>query len=362
MVAELLPVFAPIPSSVAKIARRLPAHLRARVEWFPQALRRTFIEPLARASPGEFHVRLDELTVDAVRTVLQLVASLGELTAILVPEVIARAIEPSLASEAPRHASDDLIRQHLEPHGAIAADDLREAHAWLRAILSATAITLGPALEQLDVTEVGPLRLQLETLGDADIRREIFGEVRVFFRGLLLTIGALDALERAELPDTIVAWCALALTELHASANMLRASGIPVPTDVPISGYSAMAWRERRRRQGARVVPALLDIAYLDDAQAELEAFDALVAVGSRFAAFHLEQAAEKLIRAVRIHHKLVVTSTHDLVLLVDGHPGDSSKEPRPLPDGDPWRARMREHEWLSKFATGPPRVRVLPE
>jgi predicted nucleotidyltransferase len=194
--------------------------------------------------------------VDAVWTVLQLAASLGELTAILAPEAIARAIE----QEAPRRASDDLIRQHLEPRDVIAADDLREAHAWFRAILSATAITLGPALEKLDVTEVGPLRRQLETLGDAGIRRELVGEVRVLFRGLLLTIGALDALERAELPDTIVAWCALALTELHASANMLRASGLPVPTEVPIPGYAAVAWRERRRRQGARVVPALLDV------------------------------------------------------------------------------------------------------
>ncbi|TMQ19626.1 MAG: HEPN domain-containing protein [Deltaproteobacteria bacterium] len=98
--------------------------------------------------------------------------------------------------------------------------------------------------------------------------------------------------------------------------------------------------------------PSRVVTAYLDDIEAELAAFDALVAIGSRFAAFHLEQAAEKLIRAVRIHRKLVVTSTHDIVLLVDGHPGDPLKEPRPLPAGDPWRARMREHEWLSKFAT----------
>ena len=98
--------------------------------------------------------------------------------------------------------------------------------------------------------------------------------------------------------------------------------------------------------------PSRVVTAYLDDTEAELAAFDALIAIGSRFAAFHLEQAAEKLIRAVRIQRKLVVTNTHDIVLLVDGHPGDPSREPRPLPDGDPWRARMREHEWLSKFAT----------
>jgi len=45
--------------------------------------------------------------VDAVRTVLQLVANLGVLTAILAPEAIARAIE----LDAPRRAWHDLIRQ-----------------------------------------------------------------------------------------------------------------------------------------------------------------------------------------------------------------------------------------------------------
>lgn len=97
--------------------------------------------------------------------------------------------------------------------------------------------------------------------------------------------------------------------------------------------------------------PSRMVKAYLDDVEEDLGAFDALVAVHNRFAVFHLEQAAEKLIRAVRIHRKLVVTNTHDIVLLIDGA-GDPTKEPRPLPDGDPWRARMKEHEWLSKFAT----------
>jgi len=98
--------------------------------------------------------------------------------------------------------------------------------------------------------------------------------------------------------------------------------------------------------------PSRVVRAYLDDVEAELAAFDALLAAHSRFAAFHLEQAAEKLIRAVRIDRRLVVTNTHDIILLIDGHPGDPSREPRPLPAGDPWRARMMEHEWLSKFAT----------
>jgi predicted nucleotidyltransferase len=261
MVAELLPVFDPTPSSVVEIASRLPAHERARIEWFPQALRKAFIEPLTRASRDEFSVRLDEVTVDAVRTVLQLVANLGALTTILAPDVIARAIE----QDAPRRGWHDLIRQRLEPIDVTAADDLREAHEWLRAILSATAITLGPALQQADVTDAGRFAQQRATISDADIQRELVGEARTFFRGLLLTIGALDVLERAELPVTIAPWCALALTELHATANALRASGLPVPTDVVIPGYSPAAWRERRRMQGARRAPALLDLLSRDN-------------------------------------------------------------------------------------------------
>lgn len=255
MVAESLPVFDPTPSSVAEIASRLPAHERARIEWFPQALRKTFIEPLTRASRDEFSVRLDELTVDAVRTVLQLVANLGVLTAILAPEAIARAIE----QDASRRACHDLIRQRLEPIDVTAADDLREAHEWLRAILSATTITLGPALQQADGAADGAFVQPRATISDADIRRELVGEARTFFRGLLLTIGALDVIERGELPVTIVEWCALALTELHATANVFRASGLPIPTDVVIPGYSTASWRERRRMQGARRAPTLLD-------------------------------------------------------------------------------------------------------
>lgn len=255
MVAESLPDFDPTPSSVAEIAKRLPAHERARIEWFPQALRKTFIEPLTCASRDEFYVRLDEITVDAVRTVLQLVANLSVLTAILEPEALAQAIEPN----APGGVRHDLICQRIEPIDAVAADDLREAHEWLRAILSTTGMTLGPALQQLDGKDPGPLAQYVDAISDAEIRRQLVGESRVFFRGLLLTIGALDVLERPEIPASIVEWCALALTELHATANAFRAAGLPVPIDVVIPGYSTAEWRERRRLQRARRAPALLD-------------------------------------------------------------------------------------------------------
>jgi hypothetical protein len=66
-------------------------------------------------------------------------------------------------------------------------------------------------------------------------------------------------------------------------------------------------------------------------------------------AANHLQQAAEKILSAVRLHRGLLNTRDHDLVLLIDGRPGG---EPRALPDGDPWRERFRPFEPLSAYAT----------
>ena len=66
-------------------------------------------------------------------------------------------------------------------------------------------------------------------------------------------------------------------------------------------------------------------------------------------AANHLQQAAEKILGAVRLHRGLLNTRDHDLVILIDGRPGG---EPRPLPAGDPWRDRFRPLEPLSAYAT----------
>ena len=66
-------------------------------------------------------------------------------------------------------------------------------------------------------------------------------------------------------------------------------------------------------------------------------------------AANHLQQAAEKILSAVRLDRGLLNTKDHDLVILIDGRPGG---EPRPLPAGDPWRDRFRPLERLSAYAT----------
>lgn len=92
--------------------------------------------------------------------------------------------------------------------------------------------------------------------------------------------------------------------------------------------------------------------AYLDDAETDLQAARALIAADNRLAVYHLQQAAEKLIRGVRLHRGLVNTKDHELAILVDGQLGEPTRLPLPLSEGDPWRERMLPLDWLSRYAT----------
>lgn len=98
-------------------------------------------------------------------------------------------------------------------------------------------------------------------------------------------------------------------------------------------------------RRRIKPITKLLDAARLDlDAAARL-----LADPPNILAANHLQQAAEKILSAVRLHRGLLNTKDHDLVILIDGRPAG---EPRPLPDGDPWRDLFRPLESLSAYAT----------
>src|ERR1043166_1313300 len=82
--------------------------------------------------------------------------------------------------------------------------------------------------------------------------------------------------------------------------------------------------------------------ACLDDADLELDPARRLIAdPPNRLAAFHLQQASEKLVKAVRLSHGLRVTADHDLEALIDE-----------LPHNDPWHAKLRVLEPLSAYAT----------
>ena len=83
-------------------------------------------------------------------------------------------------------------------------------------------------------------------------------------------------------------------------------------------------------------------VAYLDDADLDLDAARRLIAdPPNRHAAFHLQQAAEKLVKAVGLHRGVPITVEHSIEVLVTD-----------LPDGDPWRAKLAILEPLSGYAT----------
>lgn len=82
--------------------------------------------------------------------------------------------------------------------------------------------------------------------------------------------------------------------------------------------------------------------AYLDDVDSELEAATRLMAEPvSRFAAFHLQQAAEKLVKAVRLHRGLPATADHNVAALIDE-----------LVVSDEWRTNLLPLAPLSAYAT----------
>jgi HEPN domain-containing protein len=79
--------------------------------------------------------------------------------------------------------------------------------------------------------------------------------------------------------------------------------------------------------------------------QAALEDLDAahrlLVPPPNRLASYHLQQAAEKLAKAVLVARGVHTTKEHRLEILLDAL----------LPE-DPWRERLRELVHLDRFAT----------
>jgi HEPN domain-containing protein len=82
--------------------------------------------------------------------------------------------------------------------------------------------------------------------------------------------------------------------------------------------------------------------AYLDDVELDLDAAKRLIVdPPNRFAAFHLQQAAEKLVKAVRLCRGLRLIAEHNIELLVDE-----------IPEGDVWHAKLTVLEPLAEYAT----------
>ena len=62
--------------------------------------------------------------------------------------------------------------------------------------------------------------------------------------------------------------------------------------------------------------------AYLDEVDLDLDAAKRLVAdPPNRLAPFHLQQAAEKLVKAVQLVRGLLVTAEHNIARLLESYP-----------------------------------------
>lgn len=85
-----------------------------------------------------------------------------------------------------------------------------------------------------------------------------------------------------------------------------------------------------------RRVAALLELAAQD-----ADAARTLAAANNRYAAYHCQQAAEKLAKAVLLHRSVESGAEHRLDVLF-----------ALLPKGDPWEARLRPFEEWSPYAT----------
>lgn len=85
-----------------------------------------------------------------------------------------------------------------------------------------------------------------------------------------------------------------------------------------------------------RRIESFLDLAAADAAAALL-----LAASKNRYAAYHVQQAVEKLVKAVLVHRGTEAGVEHHLDVLI-----------AKLAEADGWRARLKPFEGYSPFAT----------
>ncbi len=253
-VSALLLSIDPAPAAAERIIARLPAQLRAALQWYPPAFRRDVLEPL-RAAQALWR----ESAPESCLTALRLVNRFGHAIAAAFTDPHARDLLAAAADAG--NPTEALIASRLEPVDALAADELREGLEWMRALLP----VVSTALSVPDVVEKAVLEMQ--TGDEAALREALRGDLGVFIRGLVMLAAASEAVADASrpLPPAIAEWCHEAFSALHSAIRSLRGRGVPFPFEVSIPGYTAKQWRER---WAARVFEGLSDenMAQVNDA------------------------------------------------------------------------------------------------
>ena len=73
----------------------------------------------------------------------------------------------------------------------------------------------------------------------------------------------------------------------------------------------------------------------------DMQAAELLANIGNRLAAYHVQQAVEKLARALVVHSGVEVGPQHNVAVILDKLPADS-----------PWHAKLEKLARYSAFAT----------
>ncbi len=94
-----------------------------------------------------------------------------------------------------------------------------------------------------------------------------------------------------------------------------------------------------RKSAAERKKARLRALLYLADHDSD--AATLLAAHGNHYAAYHCQQAAEKLIRALLLQHDIEPGLDHHLEVLIGK-----------LPEGDPWKTRLKPLQKYTPYAT----------
>lgn len=238
----------PAPAAAERVIARLPAQLRAALQWYPPAFRREVLEPL-RSAPEPWRATLDERCLVAAK----LMVRFGQSIAAGFREPHARDLLAAAADV--KDQTEAMPASRLELVDQLAADQLREGQEWLKTLLPVFAA----AFLTPDVDDA----LKEMASDDAAVKEALRGDFGTYMQGLVLLAAASEAVADTSrpLPEPIVEWCDVAFHALHVALRGLRARGIPLPFEVPIPGFTARQWRER---WAARVFEGMSDHAMTD--------------------------------------------------------------------------------------------------
>lgn len=230
--------------SIESFLQALPASAQAHLQWLPETVRQHLVKPLREAGPDHLHRAIDAIALDAARALFRVSR---ELSPLFGDPVFLAVVRERLDHGGERF--EEAICTRLQTTDPWAADDLREAMSWMRAVIG--AIVVAPTAGLADAVVQQPT--------DAQLRAELRGSGGSLIRGLFLTMAVGEMLvDPSPLPPFTGELCRHALIEMQAAANALRANGFAVSTAVHVIGYTPREWEERRGAGTTGLMPARL--------------------------------------------------------------------------------------------------------